>query len=398
MQMSLSDVFQEYLQKKSLFQNKNILTTQYKPDELPHREKEVANIAAILKPALRKEKPSNIFIYGKTGTGKTAAAHYVSKKLEENGNNVKIVYINCKLRKVADTEYRLIAKLTKELGVDVPSTGLPTDQIYNRFFETIEKQGKSLILILDEIDALVEKTGDGFLYNLTRLNEDLEHSQLTLIGISNNLSFTEDLDPRVKSSLSEEEILFSPYNAKQLNDILKKRAEKAFVSGAVRQGAIEKCSALAAQEHGDARRALDLLRVAGEISERENSPDLQDYHVDIAEAKIDMDRILEVARTQPRQSQAVLWSIIKLNEKNGEKIQTGDVYSLYQNICKRAGLNPLTQRRVSDMISELDLLGIVSTKVISQGRYGRSRIIQFRQPKEIKEKIKDSLSQEYYFN
>lgn len=395
MQLSLSDVFQEYLQKKSLFRKKNILTTRYKPDDLPHRESEIKNIAAVLKPALRKEKPSNIFIYGKTGTGKTAVAHYVSNKLQENGNNIKTIYINCKMKKIADTEYRLIAKLTKELGTDVPSTGLPTDQVYEKFFDSLENQNKVVILILDEMDALVEKTGDGFLYNLTRLNEDLENSQLTLIGISNKLSFTEDLDPRVRSSLSEEEILFPPYNARQLNDILKKRSERAFVPGTIEQGVIEKCSALAAQEHGDARRALDLLRVAGETSERENSPTLKEYHVDIAEAKIDMDRILEVTKTQPRQSQTVLWSIIELNEKNGRKIQTGDVYSLYQKVCSKTGLNPLTQRRVSDMISELDLLGIINTKVISQGRYGRSRVIEFRQPREIKDKIKNSLNETF---
>jgi cell division control protein 6 len=276
------------------------------------------------------------------------------------------------------------------LGQEVPFTGLPTDQIYKVFFEKLEENKQTMILIVDEIDALVEKTGDGILYNLTRINQELENSRVSIIGITNNLGFVERLDPRIKSSLSEEELIFPPYNALQLQDILRGRASVAFLPGVVEPGVVEKCAALAAQEHGDARRALDLLRVSGELAERNADEKVSVRHVDIAQDKIDIDRILEIVKAQPRQSQAVLFSIVELAENNKE-IQSGEVFDSYQETCKKHGLKILTPRRVSDLVAELELFGIISTKVISKGRYGRSRIISLGLAESINNKLKKLL-------
>lgn len=394
-------MFDEYIESEGVFKEKQTLSTNYKPLKLPHREEEIQSVASLLAPSLKGNKPSNLFIYGKTGTGKSAVIKYVTKKLrekgEENGTEVKIIYLNCKLRKVADTEYRLMAELARRFGEDVPSTGLPTDEVYERFFDALDTKERIVILILDEIDSLVEKTGDEFLYNLTRVNEELKNSRLGLVGISNDLSFTDDLDPRVKSSLSEEEILFSPYNASQLKDILETRAGKAFHEDSVDQGVVQKCAALAAQEHGDARRAIDLMRVAGELAERGGQSKVKREHVDRAENEIDRNKVLEVVESQPRQSQAVLWSIIKLYEKREEMVQTGDVHSLYEKVCESSGLDPLTQRRVSDLISELDMLGIIKAEVTSQGRYGRTRLIRPAMSQNVKNQVKDLLKSKYFF-
>jgi cell division control protein 6 len=380
--------------KSRIFKNKKAITTSYKPDQLPYRDNEIRTLASILSPSLGGERPSNIFIFGKPGTGKTAVSFLVYKKLMEKSNkNVNLFYLNCKMRNVADTEYRLMAQLARELGEFVPVTGLPTDHVYSLFFKALDKRGGVVILVLDEIDALVEKIGDNFLYNLTRINEDLKNTQVSIVGISNNLSFLNNLDPRVKSSLSEEEILFHPYNATQLRDILSKRSEKAFKGDTLGPGVLEKCAALAAQEHGDARRALDLLRVAAEIGEREGADKVGERHVDLAESKIDSDRIIEIVRSQPRQSQAVLWSILT---REGD-VYTGDIFSIYENICLENGLKPLTQRRVSDLIAELDLLGIINAKVISKGRYGRTRMIKMNLQDSLAEKIREILQTDYYF-
>ena len=244
---------------------------------------------------------------------------------------------------------------------------------------------------MDEIDALTEKMGDGFLYNLTRINQDLKKAKISIIGITNDLHFIDILDPRVKSSLSEEEILFSPYNALELQDILKQRIELGFQSNMVSEEVIPKCAALAAQEHGDARRALDLLRVAGEIAERQNESKITEAHVDLALEKIDYDRIIESVKSLPKQTKLVLWSIIQLEENEQENIQTGDVYGVYEETCKECVLHPLTQRRVSDLLSELDMMGIINGKVISLGRYGRTRQIKLSVSKKVREKIREIL-------
>lgn len=394
MPKKLTKFFADYLKKEPLFVNKKFLQSTYTPDNITHRDEQIEQIAGILAPSLRMEKPSNIFIYGKTGTGKTVVTRYVSDQLmntaKEKNIPLKIVYLNCKMKRVADTEYRIIAQLTNILGGKVPATGLPTDQVYKMFVDEIEKEKQLIIIILDEIDQLIQKVGDGILYNLTRINSELKDVEISLIGISNDLVFIDHIDPRVKSSLSEEELIFPPYNALQLQDILKKRVKLAFKKDTVKEGVIEKCAAYAARDHGDARRALELLRVAGELAERKGNTKVAISHLDNAEEKIERDRVLDIVITQPKQFQLSLLSILSLIEGK-QSLFTGDVYDLYKENCKNCSLKPLTQRRVSDIVAELDMLGIINARVISKGRYGRTREISLAIPHSTIPKIKDIL-------
>jgi cell division control protein 6 len=302
--------------------------------------------------------------------------------------------LNCKLKRVADTEYRLIAQLARDFGEEVPATGLPTDEVYKIFIKGLEKQKMLLLIVLDEIDQLINKTGDEILYNLTRLNSELKESEISIIGISNDLMVTDHIDPRVKSSLSEEEIVFSPYNAIQLQKILKERADLAFKEKVVDEGVIEKCAAYAAKEHGDARRALELLRIAGELVERGNKKEVTLDHIDAAEEKIERDRIIDIVNGQPKQFKLTLYSIFEMFLKANKCIFTGDIYELYKNLCFRTGDRPLTQRRLSDIIAELDMLGIINAKVISKGRYGRTREICLAIPNSTASKINGMLKED----
>lgn len=391
--------------KAGIFKDKFILQGNYQPEIIPHRGDQIKQIASILAPVLRGEKTSNLFLYGKTGTGKTLSILFVKdellKRSKENSDfKLKIEYLNCKLKKISDTEYRILAELIRKLGSDVPTTGLPTEAIYSKFIDVIDSEKQLIVLILDEIDQTVKKISSDFLYNLTRLNTELSQSQICIVGISNNLTFLDEIDPRVRSSLSEEEIVFVPYNALQLKEILMDRSEKAFKEKVVEQGVIEKCAAFAAKEHGDARRALDLLRISGELAEREGSKKILFKHLDLANSKIERDKILDVIKTEPKQFQLVLSSIIHLleNQKsNGNNfVFTGDVYNLYQDLCPRYNLEVLTQRRVGDIVQEFDMLGIINVKVISKGRGGRMREIKLAIGKNVVEKakeiIEDSLS------
>jgi len=355
----------------------------YMPEVLPHREKEIDYLAAVLVPALRGETPSNVFIYGKTGTGKTAVAKFVGKELlkkgRETGKHVNFIYINCE---VVDTQYRLLQNIANhfinEWSDHIPFTGWPTDEVYAKLRSMMDKDGGVSVVVLDEVDKL---KGDEALYNLSRINSDLENAKVSVIGISNDLKFTEFLDPRVKSSLGEENMIFSPYDARQLQDILRHRVEIGLRPDTVDDDVIPLCAALAAQEHGDARRALDLLRISAELAERCGAARITSKHVRQAQSKIEIDRITEVVRTLPTQSKLVLLSILlreKRNKTEGVKraMTTGEVYDVYKELCKKARYDSLTQRRIADLISELDMLGIITARVISKGRYGRTREIQ----------------------
>ncbi len=391
---SSESLFDTLLETRPIFKNREYLRPTYTPEELPHREEQIHQLARILAAPLRGETPSNVFIYGKTGTGKTATVKYVVKELgrvsDRAPRKVEVVYLNCE---VVNTQYRILATLANvfldkmrerygreylsSLGLSeqVPMTGWPTDQVYHCFFNAIDHDGQLAMIVLDEIDKLVLKSGDEVLYNLTRMNSDLKKAKVSIIGISNDLNFMGYLDPRVRSSLSEEELVFPPYNALELKDILERRAAMSFVDGVLNGGVIALCAAHAARVHGDARRALDLLRVAGELGEREGAEAITVEHVRQAFQKIEQDKMVEVVRTLPTQSKLVLYSIVLLGEREVRKIITGDVYNVYRALCRQSGLDVLTQRRVSDLISELDMMGIINARIISKGRYGRTKEI-----------------------
>ncbi|HJN56405.1 MAG: orc1/cdc6 family replication initiation protein [Candidatus Woesearchaeota archaeon] len=394
---NLTSFFEEFLHNKSLFVNRSALLSSYTPESIPHRDKEMNHIASILAPALKQEKPSNLFIYGNTGTGKTLVVKHVVKNMGEISKNkkipLKVIYVNCKLKRVADTEYRLMSQLASCFGKAIPSTGLPTDEVYKSFYSAAEKEQGIILLVLDEVDQLIKKVGDNVLYNLTRINEELKGAQISILGISNDTTLTENMDIRVKSSLSEEDVFFTLYNAVEMKSILQERASKAFHENAIEQGVIEKCAAYAAREHGDARKAIELLRVAGELAERSKNEKVSFEHIDEAEEKLEREKIFDIIKTQPKQFQAVLYSIITLKNKNSI-VYTGEIYDLYKKICFKIGLRPLTQRRVSDIIGEFELIGIINTKTISKGRYGRTREITMSIPSSTNPLTKKILEEE----
>ena len=378
-----NDLFSQLLQLDGLFVNREVMRPTYMPEILPHREKEIADLASVLVPALRGETPSNVFIYGKTGTGKTAVVKFVGKELvkkgKSTGKHVNFIYLNCE---VVDTQYRLLQNIAnhfiQEWNDHIPFTGWPTDEVYSKLRTMMDKDAGVTIIVLDEVDKL---KGDEALYNLTRINSDLEHAKVSVIGISNDLKFTEFLDPRVKSSLGEENMVFYPYDAKQLQDILKHRVAVALKPKSIDEEVIPLCAALAAQEHGDARRALDLLRVAAELAERQKQGKISNKNVRQAQHKIELDHISEVVRTLPNQSKLILFSSLimdKQSKKSGTTtaMTTGEVFDIYRDLCKKARYDCLTQRRITDLISELDMLGVITARVISKGRYGRTREIQ----------------------
>ncbi|HIH44244.1 MAG TPA: ORC1-type DNA replication protein [Candidatus Methanoperedenaceae archaeon] len=386
-------IFENLMSSQQIFENREVLRHTYTPDYLPHRSEQINSLATVLVSALRGDTPSNVLIYGKTGTGKTAVAKYVGKELEKSGDlrgvQCKVIYINCE---VIDTQYRLLAHIARHFDKDVPMTGWPTDQVYSEFRDSLDREKRVAIVVLDEIDKLVRK-GDDALYNLSRVNTDLKKARLSLIGISNDLKFTEFLDPRVKSSLGEEELVFPPYDANQIRDILMQRAEMAFKKSVLEEMVIPLCAAFAAQEHGDARRALDLLRVSGEIAERAKASVVGERHVRQAQEKIEIDRVVEVVRTLPTQSKLVLLSVLLLNNgADTESLTTGEAYHVYRQMCREIGAEVLTQRRITDLISELDMLGILNAVVVSKGRYGRTKEISMSVPLE---STKSALFEDY---
>lgn len=377
---NIDKFYKDYLKGPKIFKKRDALEPSFIPEELPHRDREIQMVAELTACALMGDAPPNFLCYGMTGTGKTASIRYVSEKLAQQSleNKSWWIYINCN---IISTSYRTLAHIYNTIiGKEkIPPTGLPKDTIFKRLLGLLDQKVRNSIcfFVLDEIDML-KKNLDEVLYDLTRLNDSLDSCKTSLIGISNNLNFKDSLDPRVKSSLGKEHIVFSSYNASQLKDILSERAKIAFYEGVLKEDVIPYCAALAAKEHGDARKALQLLRKAGTIAQRRQNKMITSDHVEEGQVELDDDQIIEYIKGLPLQAQLTLTAIFLLSKFGPEHVITsGDVYDVHSELANKIpNVKLLTKRRISDYINELAIAGIITAYTKSAGHYGRTKIIK----------------------
>lgn len=390
-----SSIFDQYKQKRMvLTKNKKVLQTTYIPNVLPHRTNQIDKIAAITSAALNGDKPSNIMIYGKTGTGKTAVLNYIGnelKKADENEENCKYIYVNCE---VVDTPYSVLYNIGNQIIVEdnlrIPFTGWSFEKVYSEIVNYLNTMNKVFLVVLDEVDKLIDKKGDNVFYFLAKINENLISSKVSLIGISNNMKFMDILEPKARSRMGGESIVFPPYTTDELEDILKERIKEAFDENVIDDSVITYCAAIAAKADGDARVAIDLLKTAADIAERNGDSIVTDAHVKSAKNSLEYDLMSEAIRTLPSHSKMVLISIIKNHESGNRTMTTGDVYKSYCYIADIVGVSPLTQRRVGDLINQLDSYGIVTASVCSFGRAGRTKVIELSIDKHIIDQFKNN--------
>lgn len=386
---------------KTLIKNRDVLHFTYIPNQILHRNPEQEKITQSLLPILMESRPSNLLVYGKPGTGKTLVIKKVlskiQKRVEEGSFPIKLAYTNAKQE---TTLYGLLVSFGRQLGLGsqktndekmwLPSTGLSISEVFNRILYVLDKNETNAVFVIDEIDylaELIQKTGKDVLYQITRANERLTTGSLTLIGVSNDLTFKERLDPRVISTLSEEEIIFTNYNLPQIREILNARIEVAFDEGVVSDAALNLCSAMAGRESGDARRALDLLRVAAEIAERNQVPTVTEEHIRMASEKIEENKEVVALRSYPLHEKLLILAIMKSSE-----ISTGEVYSTYKNLCKDIRQKELTQRRVTQMLSEIEMSGIISGRIVHQGTHGNTKKFRITvSPDMVKSTFKDEM-------
>jgi cell division control protein 6 len=386
----MSDSEDLFVREDPIFVKKELLEINHLPDEgrIVGRDEEIKNLANAVNPAIFGQSPSNVLIYGKTGTGKSLCAKHVSHRLvetaQDEGVNAAFVYVDCAQDSTETQAIQTIASalnMRSETGIKIPDKGIATSTYYKRLWNLLDQQYNVIIVILDEIDRLDD---DDILMQLSRAGEagKIHNSKIGVIGISNKIKYKEkQLSERVKSSLCEREFVFPPYDAGQLKNIMIARRD-AFHGNVLESGVISKAAALAAREHGDARQAIDMLRYAGEIAQSRGATTVtEDYVVDARE-RAETDRFRELLRGSTPHSRYVLQAltILSLNEDDSDGYRTTDIYDIYEQVCRQEGADTLSLRRVRDLLKEHTFLDITEQSRHSggsaEGSYTRHQLLE----------------------
>lgn len=369
---NLDDMFGDNSHK--IIKDAQALSLDYVPDQIVGRRAEINELVKTFKPIDVKGYPSNAIIFGNSGYGKTVVAKFVLQKIIERVENKRLmdhplrwVYIPCKKHK---TEIKVIFETITQLNprTNVPKTGLAPSEYYDALWDLIKEQNISLIMVLDEIDKL--KNGD-LLYNLSRAGESHqlpERHFLTTIGISNDFDFGKYLDTRTKSSMNFKDVIFSAYNAEQIKLILCDRVKLAFFPGAISNGTIELCAAISAKAHGDARKAIDLLRVAAIYAEENGFSQVLPEHIDKAFEDIDGDRMLKFVPKLALHDKLVLLSIIKTTGYNKPVTNVRQVTAMYNKLCDKIEEKRKGRTTVSTKVGELLTMSFIKVISLRRGR------------------------------
>jgi len=248
-------------------------------------------------------------------------------------------------------------------------TGYPRRQVNEWLWEELDAIGSTVIIVFDEVDHIDD---DSILYQIprARANGNLEESKVGIIGISNDFKFRESLSSKVQSSLCEKELQFPAYNANELRDILRQRADIAFFDDVVPHEVIAKCAAFGAKDAGDARQSLDLLMEAGDVAVEQDATQVTVDHVDQARESLERSRIVDGVAGLTQQGHLVLYALLMLHEEGDTPIRARDVQDRYEIICGRAAVDPLVPRRMRDHLGELSMLGIASRTERNRGESG----------------------------
>lgn len=365
---------------QQVFANAEPLDDSYEPEDIRERDEELEKYQRALQPIIDNRPTSNIFLYGKTGTGKTVATKFMLSHLERDAAeyddiDLSTVWVSCEN---LSSSYQVAVALVNTLRENqtkerISTTGYSQQRVFDLLYEELNALGGTVIVVLDEIDNIGHS--DEILYGLPRARSNgyVEDVRPVIIGISNDFQFRENLSPKVKDTLAEKEILYPPYDANQLRSILEPRAEKAFYEGVLSGEVVPLCAAFAAQDTGSARQAIRLLREAGELAQAEDADTVTEEHVRDAQEELEKNQLYEGMQELTTQGHAVLCALAYHQALNEVPIRSRDLYERYVNICDRLDTDNVSERRVRDHLSDMNMLGLICVyernEGLSAGRY-----------------------------
>lgn len=358
-----------------IFNRRELVTIDHLPteDRIVGRDEQIETVANEIAPLVSGNPPNSIMIYGKTGSGKSLVAKHVATRSEREaarrGNSMTTAYVNCSQAKgKADALQQAGTRInTPESGVNFPERGLSPNEYYNRIWDVLDNQYDSALLVLDEIDRMKD---DELLMVLSRARETGSvDTPIGVIAISNKISYREQMSERTKSSFGHNYRVFDPYDAPQLQAILQNRTD-AFQDGVIEEGVLAKAAALGAREHGDARKAMRLLRYAGDYARNNDDTMVRKEHLTEVRATAEAERLRDLISGLPSHTRHVLNGLAAISDKNPQQdwFRTTQVIDAYEMVCRQIGTDTLTKDRVRQLLNELAFLEVTENRLNHQGR------------------------------
>jgi cell division control protein 6 len=364
-----------FARDETIFADEDMLRDDYQPETITARDEELSAYETALQPVVNGAQPRNLFLYGKAGVGKTAITRYLLNHLERDTQRyddveLSVFWLNCTNLSSSYQVAVQLVNLIRPPDGQISTTGHPQQRVFDLLYEGLETIGGTVLFVLDEIDHI--GSDDDILYELPRARSNgyLDSVKPGVIGISNDFGFHEELSPKVKDTLCEEEIHFPPYDAPELEAILEDRAAGALYSNAVESGVLSLCAAIAAQDTGSARQALDLLYKAGERARAEDAGQIEEQHVRNAEAELERGQVEHGMRELTRHGHLALVATLSLALAEETPARVREIYPRYRTIAERSEIDPLVRRRMHDHLADLAMVGILDRQTRNEGRAG----------------------------
>jgi len=380
------DIIESELSRVSLFKSKEKLYPEYLPSSLPHRENELKLLANIFKPLLLN--PGAIshraLIVGGVGTGKTATARVFGKEFTQvarkKGLKISYIHVNCHRDR---TLFEVVSEVVRQLGLPIPQRGLSVREMLNYSLDLVEGEDIYVIITLDEFDYFINIAGNDAVYFLVRIYDEFPEKvkRLNFIFISKSLTSLSLLDPTTESYLMKNLIKFNPYTSRELYDILSARAEEAIYEDAVSDDVLKYIADTIGADKGgpgNARAALEILLISGEVAEQEGSMRITLNHVRKASSIVEPNAVMlnDILPYLSFHELLVLKAItMALMDSEEPYVSTGVVEEIYRRLCEEYNVEPRRHTKLYEYIVNLKKLGILMTSTALKGRKGRSTYI-----------------------
>jgi cell division control protein 6 len=374
---------EDELSKRSVFKSEQLLSIDYVPESLPHREEELRSLAQGFRTLIKTPGKTSLrfVIEGSVGTGKTAVAKRFAQQMVQAAERRSIrfhsIHINCRVNK---SEYLVYLRILREFRPKFPQRGHSPEELLQMILEVLDTEDRYLLLVLDELDYFIKQKGADILYNLTRLMDDRLNApqRLSIIAVGRDIPLDDGvLDPSTLSTLQRNVLRFSKYASTALFDILKERTGMAFEEDVVMDDTLRIIADIAS-DRGDARYAIELLWRAGKQADYEEVDRVVPDYARKAKSDTHPELRKEVFAALPLQSKLLLLaSARRLKENRGDYVTMGEVEEMYRSVCEEYGEEPRAHTQVWEWVQDLNAHGVVDTKRSGPGQRGQTTMIGF---------------------